>query len=284
MSYDPGRLQIDPKEFPDELSFLCAQAKAARRWVIAISGHAKTGHVGSALSTVDLLTALYFRTLHLDPSRPRWEERDRFILSKGHAASGVYTTLAARGFFPVKELWEYLSDGSAFTAHVNTKVPGVELSTGSLGHGLPVGVGLAFAAKRCGAPWRTFVMLSDGECNEGSTWEAVLAAGNLRLDNLTALVDYNKMQALGPTHVVMELEPFAMKWRSFRWATREIDGHDMGAICTALASVPFEIGKPNAVIAHTLMGKGVSFMEGMLEWHYLAPSSEQVALALQELI
>lgn len=279
----PGPLQIDPKAYPETPAFLQAQARAIRRWVLALCGHAKTGHVGSTLSLVDILTVLYYHTLRVDPARPQWDVRDRLILSKGHAAVGLYVILAARGFFPESQLWDYLTDGSALTAHANASVPGVELSTGSLGHGLPVGVGMALGATLADASWRTIVILSDGECNEGSTWEAILAAGNLHLDHLVAIVDYNHMQALGSTHEVMELEPLANKWSSFGWAVREVDGHDVAALETALARVPFERGKPSVLLATTQMGKGISFMEGKLEWHYLKPSSEQVAQGLEEL-
>lgn len=283
MPISPGPLQLDPKVYPETSAFLRAQARAIRRWVLTISGHAKTGHVGSTLSLVDLLTVLYYHTLRVDPARPEWTGRDRLILSKGHAAVGLYVTLAARGFFPESQLWDYLTDGSRLTAHANTTVPGVELSTGSLGHGLPVGVGMAFGAMLSDAPWRTVVILSDGECNEGSTWEAVLAAGNLHLEHLVAIVDCNHMQALGSTHEVMELEPLADKWSSFGWAVREVNGHDVAAVGAALAQAPFERGKPSVLIAQTQMGKGISFMEGKLEWHYLKPSPEHVAQGLEEL-
>ena len=174
-------------------------------------------------------------------------------------------------------------DGSALTAHANATVPGVELSTGSLGHGLPVGVGMALGATLSNVSWRTVVILSDGECNEGSTWEAILAAGHLHLEHLVAIVDYNHMQALGSTHEVMELDPLADKWASFGWAVRAVDGHDVSALEAALAGAPFERGKPSVLIAQTQMGKGISFMEGKLEWHYLKPSPGHVAQGLEEL-
>jgi transketolase len=281
--FDPGPLRLEPKDFPDEAAYLAAQARAIRRWIVVLSGHANMGHVGSALSVVDLLAALYFKILRVDPARPRWEERDRFILSKGHAALAAYVTLAARGFFPERELWDYLTDGSRLLAHVTTGVPGIELSTGSLGHGLSVGAGMAFAARKARQSWRTFVVLSDGECNEGSTWEAAHAAGHMGLESLTAAVDYNNMQALGTAREVMNPEPFADKWRSFGWGVREIDGHDTAAVLTAFRDAPYEKGKPSVVLARTKLGKGVSVMEDKLEWHYLSPKPEHVALALKEL-
>jgi transketolase len=219
--------------------------------------------------------------LHVDAKRPLWGERDRLIVSKGHGAAVLYAVLAESGFFPVADLMTYGQDGSPLTGHVSHHVPGVELSTGSLGHGLPVGCGLALAAHKDAAAWRTYVIVSDGELDEGSNWEAILFAGHHRLDRLTALVDYNKIQSFGGVKEVLDLEPLADKWRSFGWTVCEIDGHDHAAIAAALAAD--HAGRPKAILAHTVKGKGVTFMEGQLAWHYQAPDPKQLALALGEL-
>jgi transketolase len=244
---------------------------------------AGASHVGSCLSAVDLLAVLYGGALRVDPARPDWPERDRFLQSKGHAAAALYATLAECGFFPVADLDTYSRDGSPLTGHVSHHVPGVELSTGSLGHGLPVGCGMALAGKRGGDSYRVFVLLSDGELDEGSNWEAALFAGHHRLDNLVAVVDYNKIQSFGRVEDVLGLEPLADKWRAFNWAVREVDGHDMGAVQRLLGSVPWEPGRPGVLLAHTIKGKGVSFMEDRLAWHYKTPTAEQLTQALAEL-
>jgi transketolase len=245
---------------------------------------ANASHIGGCLSSADLLAVLYGRILRVDPARPDWPDRDRFVQSKGHAAAALYATLALRGFFPTARLADYCADGSDLWGHVTSgHLPGVEVSAGSLGHGLPIGCGMALAAKRAGRPARAFVLLSDGELDEGSTWEAVLFAAHHRLDNLVAVVDYNKIQSFGAVRDVLDLDPLADKWRAFRWGVREIDGHDLAAIEAALAPVPFETGRPSVVVAHTVKGKGVSFMEGQLAWHYKAPDAAQLAQALREI-
>lgn len=258
-------------------------AREIRRNAIAMVARAKASHIGGALSMADLLAVLYSDILRVRPDEPGWAERDRFILSKGHSCTGLYATLALRGYFPLEELLTYGNNGSRLMAHSSHKIPGVEFSTGSLGHGLPFGCGKALAAKRTGASWRTFVMLSDGELDEGSNWEAILFAPQHRLDNLVAIVDYNKIQSLGSVAEVMELHPLADKFRAFRWAVREVDGHDHGAIHAALSSVPWEPGKPGVLIAHTVKGKGVDFMENKLEWHYSSPKPDQLDSALVQL-
>jgi transketolase len=245
---------------------------------------ASASHIGSSLSMTDLLAVLYGGgILRVDPARPDWPERDRFVLSKGHAAAAGYATLAEAGFFPIEWLDTYCQDGSKLPGHLTRGVPGVELSTGSLGHGLPVGAGMALAARADGSPARVFVLLSDGELDEGSNWEAILFAAHHGLENLVAIVDYNKIQSFGSVADVMRLDPLAEKWRAFGWACREIDGHDHAAISDALSAVPHEPGKPTAIVAHTIKGKGVSFMEGQLAWHYKSPNDEQLAQALAEL-
>lgn len=258
-------------------------ARQIRAKAIKMVVAAKASHIGGALSMADLLAVLYGEILQVRPDDPRWPERDRFILSKGHSCTSLYATLALRGFFPLEELQTYGQDGSRLMAHISHKVPGVEFSTGSLGHGLPFGCGKALAARRQKESWRTFVMLSDGELDEGSNWEAILFAPQHRLDNLVAIVDYNKIQSLGIVSEVLELGPLADKFRAFRWAVREIDGHNHEEIRAALESVPWEPGKPNCLIAHTIKGKGVSFMEDKLLWHYKSPDAAQLQQALGEL-
>lgn len=258
-------------------------ARLIRVESLAMVARASASHIGGALSMSDLLAVLYVGTLRVKPDLPEWPERDRFILSKGHSCTAVYATLALRGFFPLAELETYGRDGSRLMSHISHKVPGVEMSTGSLGHGLPFGCGKALAAKRQKRDWRTFVMLSDGELDEGSNWEAILFAPQHSLDNLIAIVDYNKIQSMGAVSEVMELHPLAEKFRAFRWAVREIDGHDHEAIRKALDCVPWEPGKPSVLIANTIKGKGVDFMEGHLQWHYSSPKPDQLQEALQQL-
>lgn len=257
--------------------------KRVRAHAVRMIHRAKASHLGSCLSMTDLLACLYWKVLNIRHDEPEWEMRDRFILSKGHGAAALYAILAERGFFSLQELDSYCETGSRLTGHVTSGVPGVELSSGSLGHGLPVGCGLALAAKRDGKSYRTFVLVSDGELDEGSNWEAILFAPQHQLDNLTLVVDYNKIQSFGRIEDVLELEPLAEKFRAFRWAVREVDGHDPDDVLNALSSLPFEQGKPSVVIAHTIKGKGISFMENDLAWHYRSPTEEQVQTALQEL-
>jgi len=258
-------------------------ARQIRAESLKMVARAKASHIGGALSMADLLGVLYADVLRVTPDDPQWEGRDRFILSKGHSTVAVYAALALEGFFPLEELATYGQDGSRLMAHVSHKVPGVEFSTGSLGHGLPFGAGRALAAKRLKRDWRTFVMLSDGELNEGSNWEAILFAPQHRLDNLVAIVDYNKIQSLGSVSEVMELHPLADKFRAFRWSVREVDGHDHKAIRDALSGGPWEADKPSVLIAHTVKGKGVDFMENKLQWHYSSPKPDQLASAIAQL-
>lgn len=245
---------------------------------------AQGSHIGSAFSCVDILAVLYFKIMFIEPQNPWALDRDRFILSKGHAASALYVTLSHRGFFPEDVLNTYCQNSGLLPGHSAKRcVPGVEVSTGSLGHGLNIGVGVALAGKRDQKSHRVFVLLSDGECDEGSVWEAALFAGHHELDNLVAIIDYNKIQAFGRTNEVLRLEPLQDKWLAFGWQVREIDGHNFIEIEKALSQLPFEKGKPSIVIAHTVKGKGVSFMEDKLEWHYKSPNKEQYLTALDEL-
>lgn len=264
----------------DELRALCNRV---REHVLTMTNRAKSSHIGSNFSMVELLSVLYGQVLRVDPEHPDWPNRDRFILSKGHACAALYAVLAERGFFPLDWLDTFYQNGSRLFGHATHSVPGVEFSTGSLGHGLPVGVGMALAAKRDGKEHRVFVLLSDGECDEGSNWEAALFAPQHKLDNLVAIVDYNKIQSLGTTKEVIDLEPFADKWASFGWVVREIDGHDLEAIERAFSDIPYSPGKPSCVIAHTVKGKGISFMENELLWHYRSPQGDEYEAALREL-
>ena len=258
-------------------------ARRIRKNAILMTSKGNASHIGSSLSATDLLAVLYGRILRFNPEQPAWPDRDRFILSKGHGCAALYSVLAECGFFPQDWLGTYYQNGGYLSGHVTHRgVPGVELSTGSLGHGLPVGIGLALAAKRDGKSHRVFVVLSDGECDEGSNWEGALFAPNHRLDNLTVVVDYNKIQSLGNVKDVLDLDPLADKWRAFGWATHELDGHDLNALETTLSSVPFETGRPSCIIAHTIKGKGVSFMENKLQFHYSPPRGDEVAQALAE--
>lgn len=242
---------------------------------------ANASHIGSALSITDIVAVLYGSVLNVDPENPTLPERDRFVLSKGHACVAVYAALAVKGFFQINELEDYAQDFSKLMTHISHKVSGVEFSTGSLGHGLPFSVGKALAAKRKSKQWRTFVLMSDGELDEGSNWEAMMFAAHHQLDNLTAIVDYNKLQSLTTTQKTLALEPLADKFRAFGWSVREVDGHDHDAISNELTT-PCDIGKPCIVIAHTTKGKGVSFMENKVEWHYKSPTIEQLEKALSE--
>lgn len=262
---------------------IASLAKRIRAHSLRMVHAANSSHIGSCLSMADILAALYGSALRVDPARPRWEDRDRFILSKGHGAAAVYAVLAECGFFPVADLESYCREGSKLTGHVNHQVAGVEVSTGSLGHGLSVGTGLALAAKRDGRDYRVFVILSDGELDEGSNWEPILFAPHHGLDNLTVIVDYNGIQSFGSVRDVLDLEPLAEKWRAARWSVTEVDGHDPEALRDTFARVPLARSQPGVVIARTIKGKGVSFMENQLLWHYRSPNQQQLEQALKEL-
>jgi len=258
-------------------------AKLIRIEVLNMVYRAKASHVGSCFSVADILAVLYGQVMQVCPQNPKWSKRDRFILSKGHAAAAVYATLASIGVIPRTDLRTYGVDGSAYMTHVSHKIAGVEFSSGSLGHGLPFGVGKALAAKKRSYAWRTFVLLSDGEMDEGSNWEALMFAAHHKLDNLVAIVDYNKLQSLTTVENTLGLEPLVDKLTAFGWSVREIDGHDHDSLGRLLSKVPWEINKPSLLLAHTIKGKGVSFMEGRIEWHYRSPNNEQLLIALNEL-
>ena len=266
-----------------KLGELQAISNQMRLDAVTMVHRSKSAHLGSSLSMIDVLAVLYCHYLKLDPKNPKWSERDRFILSKGHGGSGLYAALAARGFFDRSTLEEYGRDGGRLAVHPSAMlVPGVEASTGSLGHGLPVGVGMALAGKRDGKEYKTVVVVSDGECDEGSTWEAILAAGNWKLSNLICIVDYNKIQSFGRVDEVMPLEPFADKWKAFGWGVEEVDGHDHEAIAACLARVPFVTDRPSAIIAHTVKGKGAKWMEDTVASHYQSPTDAHLAQAVKD--
>lgn len=258
-------------------------AAAIRRHALKMVSAANASHIGGVLSMADTLAVLYSEVLNVFPNQPNHPNRDRFILSKGHCCTGVYAALALRGFIPIDELESYGKDGSRLMAHVSHKVPGVEFSTGSLGHGLPFAIGKALAGKKGNESWRTFVLLSDGELNEGSNWEAILFAPQHLLDNLVLIIDYNKIQSLGSVRDVLELEPLRAKFEAFRWAVHEVDGHDHKSLRDAFNHIPFTKNKPSCLIAHTTKGKGVDYMENELAWHYRAPNSELLNRALSQL-
>ena len=244
---------------------------------------AKASHIGSCLSIGEIVAVLFNGFLRLDSKQPNWPERDRFILSKGHAAAIYYAALSERGFFPASWIERYCENAAKLAGHVTMGVPGVEFSAGALGHGLPVSLGMAKAAKHDGASHRVVVLMSDGECDEGSVWEGALLAAQYELDNLTVIVDYNKIQSFGRVSDVADLHPFAQKWEAFRWGVQEVDGNDCQAVKAALSEAPFTPGKPSVIIAHTIKGKGVSFMEDNILWHYKSPNDVELANALAEL-
>jgi len=259
----------DPSPAP-----LDRRSRDLRARIVQVLRHGGRGHLGTSLSLVEILRVLYDSVLRYDPADPRWPGRDRFILSKGHGCITQYVLLQEKGFFPGDELSKFCKFDGILGGHPDPKVPGVEVSTGSLGHGLPIAVGMAICAKRDASSTRVFTVLGDGECNEGSVWEAAMSAAKHRLDNLVVMVDYNKQQSYASTREVLDLEPFADKWRAFGFATEEVDGHDVAALERLLAKVPFEAGRPSAIICHTVKGKGVAFAENNLKWHHKSSIKE----------
>jgi transketolase len=263
---------------------LDAIAARIRAHVVDMCALPEGGHLGGAFSCVELLTALYFAVLQVDPKRPNDPERDRFLLSKGHAALGLYATLAERGFFSARELASFGQPGGRLMAHPVRAVPGVELPTGSLGHGLALACGFALAARQDRKGWRSFVLMGDGELQEGSVWEAAIAAAALRLDRLVAIIDRNGLQLTGATDSIASLEPLGDKWRAFGWAVREVDGHDVSALVSLLTNVPFEAGKPSLVIARTTKGHGLPFLAGRASSHFVTLSPALHDRARQALV
>ena len=257
--------------------------------VLKMTHLGRSSHVGSCLSAADIIAVLYGAVMRHAPEDRLSPRRDRLIMSKGHAGAAIYAALAERGYFPVADLWTHCQDGSLLSGHVSHHVPGVDVSTGSLGHGLSIGAGMALNSHRRQLDFRTFVVMSDGECDEGSVWEAAMFAGHHRLSRLATIIDYNKLQSLTSTTATMDLEPFADKWRAFGWRVREVDGHDHIAIQHALSQPCDSAGRsdglerPLCVIAHTTKGKGISFMENEVLWHYRSPDADELQRALAEL-
>ena len=272
------------KDKPIDEAALKKRAAIIRGRVIEMCHASGSAHLGSCLSCIDVLTAAYWHVLKVDPKTPADPLRDRFILSKGHAAMAIYATLAMKGYFPEEELHTYNQDNGRLAEHPPANLlPGVEAATGSLGHGLPIGIGMAVAGRIKNQVYRVYALLSDGENNEGSVWEAAMFASAQKLDNLCVIVDYNKWQATARSNETLQLAPLADKWRAFGWDAHEIDGHDVGALAKAMSNLPNGSGKPVALIAHTIKGKGVSFMEDDNNWHYRVPTAEEVAKARVEL-
>jgi transketolase len=275
-----------------ELTAAAERAEWLRRkanWIrlsaMTMTNHAQLGHTGGDLSSADILAVLYFGgVLHLDPEHPRWPQRDRFILSKGHCSGAFYSTLAARGFFPLDQLKTFMDPLSMLNGHPDrNKLPGVEANTGPLGHGLPIGVGAALAARMRSESWRVFVLTGDGELQEGSNWEAAMTAQHYGLENLTVIVDRNRIQQGDFTEATIRMEPLAERWSAFGFAVAEIDGHDHLALLERFAHLPLQPGKPTCLIANTIKGKGVSFAENKPAWHHGVPTREQLAAAAIEL-
>jgi transketolase len=265
-------------------TFLKDRATAIRRRDLQMVYEAGMGHIGGDMSATDILTTLYFGVLKINPKAPTDPHRDRFIMSKGHCSGALYTTLAHAGFFPLEQLSTYMQPLSKLNGHPDrNKIPGVETNTGPLGHGLPVAVGAAIGAKLSGASWRTFVLTGDGELQEGSNWEAAMSAAQRGLDNLTVIIDRNRLQQGDTVANTNDLEPLADKWRAFGWAVHEIDGHDYTQLLETFSNVPLHKSKPSCVIAHTHKGKGISFMEDNVAWHHRVPNAEEYKLAMKEL-
>lgn len=269
---------------PARIDELRRRARAIRTRDLRMVYEAGLGHLGGELSAIDILVTLYFEVLRVDASRPDDPDRDRFVLSKGHSAAALYATLAEAGFFPSAELDTFTAPLSRLNGHPDrNKVPGVETNTGPLGHGFPVAVGMALAARMDASSRMTYVLTGDGELQEGSMWEAAMAAGHFGLDNLVLIVDRNGLQQGDYTERTIRLEPLADKWRAFGWSVREVDGHDHGALIEAFRRVPYELGKPSCLIAHTHKARGISFAEDRVEWHHRVPSDDEFARALAEL-
>jgi len=279
---EEGKILVESRE--KLIKNIEKKANIIRRHIIKMISNAEGGHTGGALSIADIMAVLYFHILKIDPKNPEWEDRDRFVLSKGHASAAWYAALAEREYFSKEELLTFDHINSRLQGHPDMKrTPGVDMSSGSLGQGISAGLGMALAARYLKKTYRTFVILGDGETQEGQVWEAAMTAAHYKLDNLIAILDYNKLQLFGQTNTIMNIEPVIEKWQVFGWNTIEINGHRINEIIQALENaVKFE-GKPTIIVAHTIKGKGVSFMENKVEWHALPPTKEQAEQALEEL-
>lgn len=267
----------------NEVLFLKNKARQIRTDVINMIYASKTGHTGGSLSDTDILTVLYYSIMNIDPGNSKYEDRDRFILSKGHSVESFYCILADKGFFPKEKLRAFSKFGSQFIGHPNNKIPGVEVNTGALGHGLSVGVGMALAGKMNKKSYRVFTVMGDGEQAEGSVWEAAMSAAHYKLDNLVGIIDRNKLQISGRTEDVMGLEPLSDKWISFGWEVVEVDGNNIEELLKTFKSLSAKKDKPTLILAHTIKGKGVSYMENVAKWHHGVPSEEEYEIAINEL-
>lgn len=280
-----SRSPTAPEQAAGARSGLDRRSRDLRKIIIQMLEKSGRAHFGSAFSILEIVRVLYDDILRYDPRNPKWALRDRCILSKGHGCLALYVILADKGFFPESELWRFCQPGGLLGGHPEQKVPGVEASTGSLGHGLSIGIGFALNARHQHADYRTFVIIGDGESDEGSIWEAALCASKHRLSNLTAIVDYNKQQSYGSTFEVLDLEPLVDKWKAFGFAVAEVDGHDVEALRAVLSRGPLDLHKPSAVICHTVKGKGIKFVENNLKWHHknkVTPDEVQSLLAALE--
>jgi transketolase len=255
-------------------------AKKIRKEALKMVWRAKASHIGGALSMADILAVLYNEILNFDSNNPKWEERDRLLLSKGHTCTTLYATLALKNFFPLSDLEKYAQNGSLFQSHTNHKIPGIEMSAGSLGHLLPVACGLAYVSKKFNKKWNTYCIVGDGELDEGSNWESILFAPQHKLDNLILIIDYNKIQSLGFVKEVIDLDPLKLKFEAFNWNVFEINGHSLDELSETFKNCPVKNNKPTVIIAHTIKGKGVDFMENSLAWHYKNPNDEELKKAL----
>jgi transketolase len=265
-----------------DIQFLKRKATEIRMDLLTMIYESGTGHTGGSLSNTDILTVLYYHIMKVDPKNSKWVDRDRYVQSKGHAVESYWSILADKGFFPKEELKTFSQFNSRLIGHPNNKVPGVEMNTGSLGHGLPISVGMAIAAKMDGKSYKVYTLMGDGEQAEGSVWEGAMAAAQYKLDNLVAIVDRNRLQITGNTEDVMSLEPFGEKWRAFGWEVVEVDGNDIEQLVKVLEQAPRVAGKPTLIVANTIKGKGISFAENVAKWHHHVPTKEQYQLAMDE--
>ncbi|MBS4208114.1 transketolase [Bacillus sp. FJAT-50079] len=266
-----------------EITRLKRKAIQIRMDLMKMIYEAGAGHTGGSLSNTDILTALYYKVMNIDPANPSWEDRDRYIQSKGHSVESFWAVLADKGFFPKEELETFSQFNSRLIGHPNNEVPGVEMNTGALGHGLSISVGMALAAKMDGKTYKVYTLMGDGEQAEGSVWEAAMSASQYKLDNLVAIIDRNRLQITGCTEDVMGIEPLADKWRSFGWEVVEVDGNDMEQLVHIFENSPLETGKPTMIIANTVKGKGISISENQAGWHHRVPTKEEYDLAMKEL-
>lgn len=266
-----------------DVIYLENKAKEIRRNIVEMIYHSKSGHIGGSLSSTDILVTLYYKVLKIDPRNPNWPDRDRFVLSKGHSVEGYYAILADLGFIDREELKTYCKFKSRLTGHPTVKVPGIEANTGSLGHGLSLGVGMALAGKMDKRSYKVYVLMGDGEQAEGSIWEAAMCASHYKLDNLIGIVDRNRLQIGGSTECVMKLEDLSSKWRAFGWEVVEVDGHNVSQLIAVFERIPVVGDKPTLILAHTIKGKGISFIENKPEWHHKVPTPKEYIMMMEEL-